>query len=43
VDGRRVGLVDYTVCDTTGATIVRYSRAVVPEQALRARETEQPR
>ena len=34
VDGRGVGLVDFTVCDLHGATVARMERAVVPAEAL---------
>jgi hypothetical protein len=33
VDGRRVGLVDFTVCDHHGATVARMERVVVPAEA----------
>jgi hypothetical protein len=34
VDGRWVGLVDFTVCDLHGATVARMQRVVVPAEAL---------
>jgi hypothetical protein len=34
VDGRRIGLVRFTVCDQTGGTVVQCEDAVVPEAAL---------
>jgi hypothetical protein len=34
VDGRRIGLARFTVCDQTGGTVVRCADAVVPKAAL---------
>jgi hypothetical protein len=34
VDGRRVGLVDFTICDHRGATVARMERVVVPAAVL---------
>ena len=43
VDGRWVGLVDFTVCDLHGATVARMERAVVPAEALSEMETPERR
>ena len=34
VDGRWVGLVDFTICDHRGATVAWMQRVVVPAEAL---------
>ena len=43
VDGRWVGLVDFTVCDLHGATVARMERAVVPAEALSEMDTPERR
>ena len=43
VDGRWVGLVDFTVCDLHGATVARMERVVVPAEALTEMETPERR
>jgi hypothetical protein len=34
VDGRPIGLVDFTICDRDSATVARHERAVVLAEAL---------
>ena len=43
VDGRWLGLVDFTICDHRGATVVWMQRVVVPAEALSELELDERR